>query len=1274
MPHHKAAAAFLLLFFAALTHPVVAQDASPSKCQPEWSAVECNVRRLTDDYFAALKFKDWSTLSRVALATREADTLPMPGKNLSLRLLQQLLGPLKIETLEYTVIDLSISPDDAKVRYVMRLRVSDPRSGKTVINIAGAQRELEWMNAICDCPQTNMRTWLFKRDAFDSENLVRAYRKARNDTERKFILIGPEKSTFEETVSALQQRGIDLIDSEEYTEAFKVLSQAQKIHNEMDAQARVSSQLDLEEKEQLIAQANASGNVPVLAGLMRNAGATYLEIKETQKARSYLETSLALFQKMNDVLSVAEVHAELAEMELDAGDYLGGATSLQRSMEQYLAFAAEKGSLDTSKAGDLAEVMGELFLIYQLQGRVNDADRIVQEAQKVLPDSYKALFIFARGVFQLLRGQVPQKFDEYERAIDLLRALPRTQGGDVESAIAGISLFLGVAYSMQGNYTKAAFNIRRTKEVMLNWKLNDPEMAELGDLPELFVKIIEGAFYGTGSTEAVLESRLKNLIPRIPQGADLSQLQIPSSELDVPHVLQLTSLQFLRDEKYEQARQCLLQALALAPSSDDKTLPALLHLQLAAAYQALNNDDEVFRELHTSLRLSEEMRGPVYAVAIGWVFEGINLLMLASKYESAKNYAEARKNYQRVLELLGPFTLLNFAIHKSIAETYYDEGKYGEAIKELEKGIALARKMGMRSFLWEMYQLSGVAHWANNEPDLSRRDLEAAVTEIEAMRDTVVGGEIVLQHFFEDKLSPYHDLIEVLLQQGDCDGAFAYAERSKSRVLLDVLKRGRRYAKKIMSPSEQIEEASLRRKLIALNRQVENETYREPGGGRLDALRGARAEARLDYELFRANLYVAHPELATASTQESIKVEGLQNLLTSPDVALLEYVETGHSTYLFVLTAETNESVGSSSTPAFKAKCRAYPLKISGDELADKVNDFRLRVGHPESVLGRQAQELYNLLLKPAESEFTGKKTLVIVPDGILWEVPFQALKPKADRYLLQDSVIYYAPSFTVLQEMKQERNLRATASIGSLPSGNGKHADQRQEDLRLLIVGNPLFPAGHDSLQGTGELATRLENLYGKTNTRVYTEATAAEERITNEASNYQVIHLGTHSFLDDDDPMYSYVMFSRGEEGPTEALSEDEVLDLSQDMGKDGFLEAWEIMDLELNAQLVVLSACETARGRVGNGEGIVGLSWSLFIAGAPSTVVSQWNVEEKSTNELMFFFHENFVRRGQTPQAGDSLAEALQKASLKLMESPDYRHPYYWAGFVVMGDGSL
>jgi len=122
-----------------------------------------------------------------------------------------------------------------------------------------------------------------------------------------------------------------------------------------------------------------------------------------------------------------------------------------------------------------------------------------------------------------------------------------------------------------------------------------------------------------------------------------------------------------------------------------------------------------------------------------------------------------------------------------------------------------------------------------------------------------------------------------------------------------------------------------------------------------------------------------------------------------------------------------------------------------------------------------------------------------------------------------------------------------------------------------------------------------------------------------------------------------------------------------------EDGLLEAWEMMNLDLSADLVVLAACETARGRVGAGEGVIGMSWALFVAGCPSTVVSQWKVEALSTTALMVEFHKKFKTRYGGTRPGISTAEAMKQAALKVMKSPEYGHPFYWGGFVVIGDGN-
>ena len=215
----------------------------------------------------------------------------------------------------------------------------------------------------------------------------------------------------------------------------------------------------------------------------------------------------------------------------------------------------------------------------------------------------------------------------------------------------------------------------------------------------------------------------------------------------------------------------------------------------------------------------------------------------------------------------------------------------------------------------------------------------------------------------------------------------------------------------------------------------------------------------------------------------------------------------------------------------------------------------------------------------------------------------------------------------------------------------------------RLLAIGNPSLSGrtvsqlaftrsegAFDSLPQAEQEVKAIGEIYGAHESTIMIGATAREETFKATASKYPVLHFAAHGVLDDANPLYSRLLLA------TESDSE------------DGFLEAREIMKLDLHADLAVLSACQTARGQVGSGEGLIGMSWALFIAGTSTTVASQWKVDSASTARLMIDFHRNL----QSGKVRTGTAEALRQAAIKLMADPKYRHPFFWSGFVVVGNG--
>jgi CHAT domain-containing protein len=217
-----------------------------------------------------------------------------------------------------------------------------------------------------------------------------------------------------------------------------------------------------------------------------------------------------------------------------------------------------------------------------------------------------------------------------------------------------------------------------------------------------------------------------------------------------------------------------------------------------------------------------------------------------------------------------------------------------------------------------------------------------------------------------------------------------------------------------------------------------------------------------------------------------------------------------------------------------------------------------------------------------------------------------------------------------------------------------------------LLAMGNPVlatatserakFTYRNEKLaplpEATKEVKS-LKTLYGAQQSQVFVGAEAAEDRFKERAGEFNILHLATHGLLNDSNPMYSHLLLSPGNDK------------------EDGLLEAWEIMDLDLHANLAVLSACDTARGQITPGEGVIGLSWAFFVAGVPATVVSQWSVESSSTAELMLAFHRSLKNGHTNSGSKTSTARALQSAELQLLHTPQYSHPFYWAGFIAMGD---
>ncbi|HEY6137920.1 MAG TPA: CHAT domain-containing protein [Thermoanaerobaculia bacterium] len=499
--------------------------------------------------------------------------------------------------------------------------------------------------------------------------------------------------------------------------------------------------------------------------------------------------------------------------------------------------------------------------------------------------------------------------------------------------------------------------------------------------------------------------------------------------------------------------------------------------------------------------------------------------------------------------------------------------------------------------------------------DESLAALRAAVDAIDDLRTTLVADPFSAAHFLDDKSEIYVAVIAALIERGRAAEAFDYAERMKARELIDMLARGDVDRESMLTAQEKEEERRLAQRLAVANK----EALLHPRD------RGASAgvaAARLALEQFDARTEIAHPMARVAHPQRG--GASLPGALGGG--ALVEFVVGERQTIVFAVA---------------RGKLTARVIRVSKGELADRVERLSRRIAQRDLRWTESASDLYALLLAPVESSLRGKPLLCVVPDDVLWRVPFHLLR-RGGRGLIERAAVFYAPSLSMLR-MQPQRAAPAGPQEELLAFGNPAVRQGTDERVRALArdvtLGN--LPEAESEVR-------RIASLYDERKSRVYVRDAAREAVFKREAPRFRVVHFAAHGILDDRSPMYSAIVLAAG---PNEA--------------DDGLLEAREILELHIPADLAVLAACDTARGGVGAGEGMIGMSWAFLVAGCSTTVVSQWDADSRATEPLMVEFHRRL-------RAGDSPARALQRAQLAVSANPRYHDPRYWAPFIVVGSG--
>jgi CHAT domain-containing protein len=578
---------------------------------------------------------------------------------------------------------------------------------------------------------------------------------------------------------------------------------------------------------------------------------------------------------------------------------------------------------------------------------------------------------------------------------------------------------------------------------------------------------------------------------------------------------------------------------------------------------------------------------------LDWQYARV-LLDLGSAHVALRQWDPARTAFQKALDvgtrLREPF--LTAMAHSRLATVAYRQGNRDVAVRHLEEAVRLAPRPSVtasnQGFLGRLYRDQG------RLPE-AEAALRQAIAGIEDLRG-LLGSEELRETFFEDKTEPYELLALTLVDQGKATAAFDVSERARARAFLDLLgnrvtlSRGR-------SAALLAEEQALREQISALKAASEEGP----------APRQALEEARAAYTTFLQRVRQADREQAALMTVEPLTLPQVQALLPEGAVLLAYFVTGEQQTLLWSVE---------------RGRVSVVTLPFGRGGITDRVQAFRALIASrgQEAETQRQAQVLFRQLVRPGLQGRTPTE-LLIVPHASLHYLPFQALMPTPDRYLIQEVPIAYYSSASLIQftRAKAQAAPPTVFALGN-PDLHDPTLNLRYAEREVRAVAD-LFPG-----------------------TLVVTGAAATKPTSRAESPHHRLLHFATHAELDEQDPLGSALRLA-----PTPA--------------DDGRWEVQEIFGLNLNANLVVLSACETALGKLTRGDELTGLTRAFIYAGTPSIITTLWQVNDRASYALMQAFY-GYLKGGMTK------AEALRQAQLATLAT--YPHPYYWAAYQLTGEG--
>jgi CHAT domain-containing protein len=426
-----------------------------------------------------------------------------------------------------------------------------------------------------------------------------------------------------------------------------------------------------------------------------------------------------------------------------------------------------------------------------------------------------------------------------------------------------------------------------------------------------------------------------------------------------------------------------------------------------------------------------------------------------------------------------------------------------------------------------------------------------------------------------------------------------------------------------------------------------------------------------EYDQVQARIRQTSPRYAALVEPSPLSVEAIQKRVVDQDTLLLEYALGEKKSFVWAITPDSVKTFELPGRTAIEQQAKRFyqllterGLSVPNETLAQRNQ----RLAHADADYPQAAANLSRMLLAPLAAELKQKR-LVIVAEGVLQYLPFSALPEPgsegAGHPLIIDHEIVTLPSASVLAVLREEFGNRKPASntvavfADPVFSPNDSRLNRGgrasvEDAASFADAQRSVSAAGLDSLvrlRFSRQEAEDIASLAGDKRNLKALDFSAKRSMVTDaRLADYRIVHFATHGLINNQHPDLSGIVLSLVDE---------------QGRPQNGFLRLYDIYNLKLNADLVVLSACQTALGKEIKGEGLIGLTRGFMYAGAPRVVASLWRIDDRATADIMKRFYEAMLKDGRSPAA------ALRAAQISMVRDKRWQSPHFWAAFTLQGE---